>query len=90
MDILFISEATFAIASVLTFLALLHDAIILKFVGPLVVSFVGMISDIGRFVLIFVFVWISFGIGLTQLYRSFEEFEEATCQGPDCGTPFAS
>ena len=74
-----ISEAAFAIATVLTFLALLHDAVILEFVGPLLLSFVGMIRDIARFLLIFVFVWVSFGIGFTQLYRTFEELEEAAC-----------
>ncbi|XP_072030849.1 short transient receptor potential channel 5-like isoform X3 [Amphiura filiformis] len=86
-DTLFISEATFAIATVLTFLAVLHDAVILSFVGPLLVSFVGMIADIARFLLIFVFVWVSFGIGFTQLYQTFTELEEATCQGPDCQLP---
>ena len=84
---LFVAEAAFAIANVLTFLAVLHDCIILSFVGPLLVSFVRMIADIAKFALIFVFVWRSFGIGFTQLYQTFTELEEASCQGPDCRIP---
>lgn len=92
---LFISEAAFAIGTVLTFLALLRDAVILSFVGPLLVSFVGMIADIARFLLIFVFVWISFGIGMTLLYQALGRLEEAMCilrdRPTDCQpTPFAS
>ena len=81
---IFLSETMFVLGTVLTFLSLLHDAVILEFVGPLIVSFVGMAADIGRFLVIFACVWVSFGIGLTQLYQTIGQIEKLGCKDKDC------
>ena len=78
-DPLLISEAAFSVATVLSFLSLLRDIVVLAFVGPLRVSLGGMISDILRFVFLFAFVWVSFGIGMTHLYQTYDVMSGIRC-----------
>ena len=89
-----IAEGLFAIATVLSFLVLLRDVVIVSFVGPLRVSIGRMISDIVRFAILFIFVWISFALGLTQLYQTYEIVNLANCRGnknEECKrSPFSS
>ena len=78
-DPLHLSEAAFSVATVLSFLSLLRDIVVLGFVGPLRVSLGGMISDIMRFVFLFAFVWVSFGIGMTHLYQTYAVMSAIRC-----------
>ncbi|XP_072030430.1 short transient receptor potential channel 5-like [Amphiura filiformis] len=74
-----LGDALFGVATVLSFLALLRDFVVVAFVGPLRVSFGRMISDIVRFLILFIFVWISFALGMTQLYTTYDIIERANC-----------
>ena len=63
--------------------------------GPLLVSIKGMMVDVCKFLVIFIFVLVSFAIGLTQLYRTFEALDKELCEvlekKEDCPeTPFLS
>ncbi|XP_072045829.1 short transient receptor potential channel 5-like [Amphiura filiformis] len=78
-DKILIGDALFGVATVLSFLALLRDFDIVGFVGPLRVSFGGMISDMVRFVILFMFVWISFALGMTTVYSTYDTIEIANC-----------
>ncbi|XP_072041739.1 short transient receptor potential channel 1-like isoform X3 [Amphiura filiformis] len=90
-DPLLVAEGCFALATVLTFLGALRDTVILSFVGPLRISLGGMIVDIIRFFVIFFFLWVSFSIGLTQLYETFCVLEVLKCEaGEDCHPAFLS
>ena len=92
-DPLFISEAAFAVATVLSFLSSLRDIVVLAFVGPLRVSLGGMISDIVTFIFLFAFVWISFGIGMTHLYQAYDMINQVACEmtgESDCEAPIFS
>ena len=84
---LLISEACFAIATVLSFLSLFRDMVAISFVGPLRVSLGGMITDIIRFFIIFFFVWLSFAMGMRQLYQTYDVITAVNCESPDgCDT----
>ena len=90
-DPLLVSEGCFALATVLTFLGALKDTVILSFVGPLRISLGGMILDIVRFFVLFFFLWISFSIGMTQLYETFMVLKTLECEeGEDCHPAFLS
>ncbi|XP_038070322.1 transient-receptor-potential-like protein isoform X2 [Patiria miniata] len=94
-DPLLLAEAAFAVANVLTYLHLLHSLLILGFLGPLLISFRDMILDVAKFFIIFIFVTISFSLGLTQLYHTFEKLDLEAClvakDKSECsGTPFLS
>ncbi|XP_072046465.1 short transient receptor potential channel 5-like [Amphiura filiformis] len=78
-DIALIGDALIGVATVLSFLALLRDIVAVAFVGPLIASFGGMISDIVRFFIVFIFVWISFALGMTQLYTTHDIIKMANC-----------
>ncbi|XP_071803242.1 transient receptor potential-gamma protein-like [Asterias amurensis] len=96
---LLIAEAAFSVANVLTFLHLLHCLLVVESLGPLLVSMRGMMADVCKFLVIFIFVLVSFAIGLTQLYRTFEALDKVLCEASnkeasnkeDCPeTPFLS
>ncbi|XP_072030246.1 transient-receptor-potential-like protein [Amphiura filiformis] len=74
-----LGDALFGVATVLSFLALLRDFVVVAFVGTLRVSFGKMISDVVRFLILFIFVWISFALGMTQLYTTYDIIESAIC-----------
>ena len=74
-----VSEAAFAIANVLSFLQILRHLIIFALLGPLLISFSGMIYDVLKFFTIFGCVLVSFSIGMTQLYHKFEALKIKTC-----------
>ncbi|XP_072030400.1 transient-receptor-potential-like protein [Amphiura filiformis] len=84
-DIALIGDALIGVATVLSFLALLRDIVVVAFVGPLRASFGGMISDIVRFFIVFIFVWISFALGMTQLYTTYDIIKMANCDENDDG-----
>ena len=75
----FAADAFFAVATVLSCLVFLRDFVVVAFVGPLRTSFGGMISDIIRFFILFIFVWISFALGMTQLYTTYELVDSINC-----------
>ncbi|XP_022086358.1 short transient receptor potential channel 5-like isoform X2 [Acanthaster planci] len=80
-DPLFIAEAAFAIANVLTQLGLLNAMVAMSFVGPLHISMGGMARDIGRFLLLFSIVGLAFSLGMTQIFRTYEMVRQETCEG---------
>ncbi|XP_072029115.1 transient receptor potential-gamma protein-like [Amphiura filiformis] len=80
---LILSEVFFAIATILSFLTIFRELVINFFVGPLRVSLGGMITDIIRFAIIFMFVWISFAMGMRQLYQSYNIVTALHCNNPD-------
>ncbi|XP_072030429.1 short transient receptor potential channel 3-like [Amphiura filiformis] len=82
-DNVLMGDALFGVATVLSFLALMRDFDIVRFVGPLRVSFGRMISDMVRFVILFLFVWISFALGMTMLYSTYDTIETANCYHRD-------
>ncbi|XP_072029117.1 transient receptor potential-gamma protein-like isoform X2 [Amphiura filiformis] len=80
---LLLSEVFFAVATILSFLSLFREMIANFFVGPLRVSLGGMITDIIRFIIIFVFIWISFAMGMRQLYQSYNIVTAIHCLDPE-------
>ena len=94
-DSLLIVEAAFALANVLTFGRLLQTVVMISGrLGVLQVSLTGMIGDIVKFLLLFSMTWISFALGMTQLYRPFDEIKFYQCQknahcfnASDCQVP---
>ncbi|KAJ8025106.1 Short transient receptor potential channel 7 [Holothuria leucospilota] len=85
-DPVFLCEATFAVANILSFIRMIQVCVIFKFLGPLQISLSGIIVQIIKFLVIFSFVWISFALGFSQLYRSFETLEKYKCT-EDCREP---
>ncbi|XP_071508426.1 short transient receptor potential channel 4-like isoform X2 [Diadema antillarum] len=69
-----IAEALFAIAKVLSFLRPICITVVNRHVGPMQISLGGMIMDIGKFLLIFCFVWFAFSLGMNQLYWYYSHF----------------
>ena len=92
-DSLLIAEAAFALGNVLTFGRLLQTVVMISGrLGVLQVSLTGMIGDIVKFLLLFSMTWISFALGMTQLYRPFDETKFYQCQQhafyeSDCEVP---
>ncbi|XP_033639719.1 short transient receptor potential channel 4-like [Asterias rubens] len=84
-DPIFIAEAAFAVASVLTQLSLLDPMVVMNFVGPLQISLCGMLRDTAKFILLFIVVWTAFSLGLTHVYRTFEMIRKEAC-GVNCET----
>ena len=85
-----LSDVFFGVASIFSFLNLFRELVGNFFVGPLRVSLGGMIGDIIRFTIIFIFVWISFAMGLRQIYQSYNVVTTIHCLNPEgCErTPF--
>ncbi|XP_072030294.1 short transient receptor potential channel 4-like [Amphiura filiformis] len=48
--------------------------------GVLQISITGMVGDIVKFLILFSMTWISFTLGMTQLYRPFDELKLLECQ----------
>ncbi|XP_038045003.1 short transient receptor potential channel 5-like isoform X2 [Patiria miniata] len=78
-DPLLVAESAFALANVLTYLHLVHSLVILESLGPLLISYKSMVADVTKVAVIFIFLVISFSLGLTQLYRTFERLDLQTC-----------
>ncbi|XP_072031974.1 short transient receptor potential channel 4-like [Amphiura filiformis] len=75
-----IAEAAFAVANVFTFVRLLDITVLIAGLGALQVSFKKMFRPIFKFLALFSFVWLSFSLGTTQLYRSFEDAMLELCE----------
>ena len=79
-DTLLIAEAAFALANVLTFVRLLHTVVLISGrLGVLSISLIGMVGDICKFLILFFVTWLSFSLGITQLYRPFVVAEYNKC-----------
>ena len=80
-DPLLVAEAAFALGNVLTFGRLLQTLVIVSGrLGVLQISLTGMVEDIIKFLILFFMTWISFTLGMTQLYRPFEELDLQECR----------
>ena len=80
LDPILISEAAFAVANVCTFYRLLDITVLIAGLGALQVSFKKMFAPIVKFLALFSFIWLSFSLGTTQLYRSFEHALVEVCK----------
>ena len=79
-DPLLVAEAAFALANVLTFGRLLQTVVMVSGrLGILEISLTGMVGDIFKFLILFSMTWISFTLGMTQLYRPFHELALQEC-----------
>ncbi|XP_070548230.1 short transient receptor potential channel 4-like isoform X2 [Ptychodera flava] len=81
-----LADAIFAVACVLSVLRLLRIIVISELVGPLQISLSKMNYDIMKFIFIFTFVWIAFGLGLSQVYWAYAASDEISCLQDDEGT----
>ncbi|XP_072031973.1 short transient receptor potential channel 3-like isoform X2 [Amphiura filiformis] len=80
-DTVLLAEAAFALANILTFGGLLQTVIMIsRRLGILAISLFGMVGDIVKFLILFSMTWISFSLGMTQLYRPFHELKLLECQ----------
>ena len=89
-DPLLIAEGAFALANVLTLGRLLQTVVMVSGrLGVLAISISGMVGDIIKFLILFAMSWVSFTLGMTQLYRPFEELKLQRCQeyGSLCTNP---
>nr|XP_054767390.1 transient receptor potential-gamma protein-like [Lytechinus pictus] len=75
-----VAEVCFSVANVLSCMRLLHATISFQFVGPLQISFGAILSDIGRFFCLLIFVLVAFGLGFTQLYATYNTENDVVCQ----------
>ncbi len=84
---LLIAEAAFAVANVLTFVRLLDATVLVAHIGILQVSMMRMFRAVLKFLCLFFFIWVSFSLGLTQLYRPYDDVRAKHCRethGLDC------
>ncbi|XP_072046558.1 short transient receptor potential channel 4-like [Amphiura filiformis] len=77
---LLIAEAAFAVANVLTFVRLLDATVLVAPLGILQVSFMQMFRAVIKFLCLYTFIWVSFALGLTQLYRPYEHVKQKHCK----------
>ncbi|XP_022085140.1 short transient receptor potential channel 4-like isoform X3 [Acanthaster planci] len=78
-DPMLISEGLFAIAKVLSFLRPISLTVMNRHVGPMQISLGGMMFDIAKFMLIFLFVLFAFSLGMNQLYGYYASEMIAKC-----------
>ena len=85
---LLIAEAAFALANVLTFVRLLDATVLIAHLGILQVSLMRMFRSVIKFLCLYSFIWVSFSLGLTQLYRPYEHVKIKHCleetDGAEC------
>nr|XP_006814990.1 PREDICTED: transient receptor potential protein-like [Saccoglossus kowalevskii] len=74
-----VSSVTFAVANVLSVLRLLRVIVMNDLVGPLQISLSKMNYDIFKFLFIFFFVWVAFGLGISQIYWLYAANNELQC-----------
>ncbi|XP_071487665.1 transient-receptor-potential-like protein [Diadema antillarum] len=65
-----VAEICFAVANIFSCLRLLHPIVSFEFVGPVLISFAAIMSDMLRFSCLFAIVLGAFGLGFTQLYAA--------------------
>ncbi|XP_071502489.1 short transient receptor potential channel 7-like [Diadema antillarum] len=72
-DPVFVSEALYAMANVLSFSRLSYILPVSEFLGPLQISLGRMLGDILRFAVVFFVVFLAFFCSLFNLYYSYED-----------------
>ncbi|XP_038063933.1 short transient receptor potential channel 4-like isoform X2 [Patiria miniata] len=87
-DPMLIAEGLFAIAKVLSFLRPISLTVMNRHVGPMQISLGGMMFDITKFMLIFLFVLFAFSLGMNQLYGYYAAEYRTQCD--NCRMYFSS
>ncbi|XP_041465629.1 short transient receptor potential channel 3-like [Lytechinus variegatus] len=72
-DPVFVSEALYALANVLSFSRLSYILPVSEFLGPLQISLGRMLGDILRFAVVFIVVFLAFFCSMFNLYYSYED-----------------
>lgn len=72
-DPVFVSEALYALANVLSFCRLSYILPVSEFLGPLQISLGRMLGDILRFAVVFIVVFLAFFCSMFNLYYSYED-----------------
>ncbi|XP_077985405.1 short transient receptor potential channel 4-like [Glandiceps talaboti] len=74
-----LSECLYAIANVISVLRILRIIVLFQFVGPMQISLMNIGWDILKFLFIFMWVWLAFSLGITQVYWSYNLQNVLTC-----------
>ncbi|XP_072035080.1 short transient receptor potential channel 5-like [Amphiura filiformis] len=76
-----LSNAMFAISTVISFLRMLSYVVVSNVIGPLQISLGSMVTRSAHFFLVVAVVLFSFAVGLTYIYSYYEETNSITCNG---------
>ncbi|XP_077985404.1 short transient receptor potential channel 4-like [Glandiceps talaboti] len=74
-----LSECLYAVANVVSVLRILRIIVLFQFVGPMQISLVNIVWDVLKFLFIFMWVWLAFSLGITQVYWSYNLQDVLTC-----------